>query len=140
LVSDETDNADYFLYKFKLSKKDQKRLKFLNNFYKEKITMKFFTEKNLNKLFYFQGKQSVIDVINFYLFNSRKVDKKLIKFIEIYSNKTIPTLPIGASLLMSKYNLPEGKGLGEKLKKIEAIWADNNFNISEKQIQNIVKS
>ena len=41
---------------------------------------------------------------------------------------------------MSKYNLPEGKGLGEKLKKIEAIWADNNFNISEKQIQNIVKS
>ena len=140
LVSDETDNADYFLYKFKLSKKDQNRLKFLNNFYKEKITIKFFTEKNLNKLFYFQGKQSVIDVINFYLFNSRKVDKKLIKFIEIYSNKTIPTLPIGASLLMSKYNLPEGKGLGEKLKKIEAIWADNNFNISEKQIQNIVKS
>ena len=140
LVSDETDNSDYFLYKFKLSKKDQKRLKFLNNFFKEKITIKFFTEKNLNKLFYFQGKQSVIDVINFYLFNSRKVDKKLIKFIEIYSNKTIPTLPIGASLLMSKYNLPEGKGLGEKLKKIEAIWADNNFNISEKQIQNIVKS
>jgi poly(A) polymerase len=140
LVIDETDNADYFLYKFKLSKKDQKRVKFIDNFYKVKITNKFFTEKNLNKLFYFQGKQSVIDVINFYLFNSKKADKKLIKFIEIYNNKVIPTLPIGASLLISKYNLSEGKELGEKLKKIEAIWADNNFKISEKQIQNIVKN
>ena len=79
-------------------------------------------------------------MINFYLFNSKKADKKLIKFIEIYNNKVIPTLPIGASLLISKYNLSEGKELGEKLKKIEAIWADNNFKISEKQIQNIVKN
>lgn len=140
LVIDETDNADYFLYKFKLSKKDQKRLKFIDNFYKQKINNKFYTEKNLNKLLYFQGRQSVIDVINFYLFNSKKVDKKLIKFIEIFNNKTIPTLPIGAKLLMSKYNLPEGKSLGEKLKKIETIWVDNNFKISEKQIQNIVKN
>ena len=140
LVIDETDNADYFLFKFKLSKKDQKRLKFIDNFYKQKINNKFYTEKNLNKLLYFQGRQSVIDVINFYLFNSKKVDKKLIKFIEIFNNKTIPTLPIGAKLLMSKYNLPEGKSLGEKLKKIETIWVDNNFKISEKQIQNIVKN
>ena len=140
LVIDETDNTDYFLYKFKLSKKDQKRLKFIDNFYKQKINNKFYTEKNLNKLLYFQGRQSVIDVINFYLFNSKKVDKKLIKFIEIFNNKTIPTLPIGAKLLMSKYNLPEGKSLGEKLKKIETIWVDNNFKISEKQIQNIVKN
>ncbi len=140
LVIDETDNADYFLYKFKLSKKDQKRLKFIDNFYKQKINNKFYTEKNLNKLLYFQGRQSVIDIINFYLFNSKKVDKKLIKFIEIFNNKTIPTLPIGAKLLMSKYNLPEGKSLGEKLKKIETIWVDNNFKISEKQIQNIVKN
>jgi len=140
LVIDETDNADYFLYKFKLSKKDQKRLKFIDNFYKQKINNKFYTEKNLNKLLYFQGRQSVIDIINFYLFNSKKVDKKLIKFIEIFNNKTIPTLPIGAKLLMSKYNLPEGKSLGEKLKKIETIWVDNNFKISEKQIQSIVKN
>ena len=140
LVIDETDNADYFLFKFKLSKKDQKRLKFIDNFYKQKINNKFYTEKNLNKLLYFQGRQSVIDIINFYLFNSKKVDKKLIKFIEIFNNKTIPTLPIGAKLLMSKYNLPEGKSLGEKLKKIETIWVDNNFKISEKQIQNIVKN
>ena len=140
LVIDETDNTDYFLFKFKLSKKDQKRLKFIDNFYKQKINNKFYTEKNLNKLLYFQGRQSVIDVINFYLFNSKKVDKKLIKFIEIFNNKTIPTLPIGAKLLMSKYNLPEGKSLGEKLKKIETIWVDNNFKISEKQIQNIVKN
>jgi hypothetical protein len=78
--------------------------------------------------------------ISINLINFLSIDKKLIKFIEIFNNKTIPTLPIGAKLLMSKYNLPEGKSLGEKLKKIETIWVDNNFKISEKQIQNIVKN
>ena len=37
LIIDQTDNADYFLYKFNISKKDQKRIKLLMNFYKEKI-------------------------------------------------------------------------------------------------------
>ena len=37
MIIDETDNADYFLYKFNISKKDQKRIKIIDNFYKEKI-------------------------------------------------------------------------------------------------------
>ena len=31
LIIDETDNTDYFIYKFNISKKDQKRLKIINN-------------------------------------------------------------------------------------------------------------
>ena len=38
MVIDGTDNVDYFIYKFNISKKDQKRLLFLNNFYFKKIT------------------------------------------------------------------------------------------------------
>ena len=45
MVIDETDNADYFLYKFKLSKKDQKRIKIIDNFYKEKINKNFYRKK-----------------------------------------------------------------------------------------------
>ena len=32
MIIDGTDNADYFLYKFNLSKKDQKRIKIINEF------------------------------------------------------------------------------------------------------------
>ncbi len=140
LVIDGTDNADYFLYKFKISNKDQKRLKLIDLFYKEKITLNNFTEKNLNKFFYFNGRQAVIDIINFKIFTSNKVEKKLIKLLGTYKQKVIPTLPVGADLLMSKFQIPEGKTLGNKLKKIEETWVQNGFQISDKQVQQIVKS
>jgi len=140
MIIDGTDNTDYFLYKFNISKKDQKRLKLIDIFYKEKINIKNFTEKNFNKFFYFNGRQAVIDIINFKLFISKKVEKKLIKLMEIYKDKVIPTMPIDANVLMSQYNIPEGKILGNKLKMIEEIWVENSFQISDKQIQKIIKS
>ena len=140
MIVDGTDNSDYFIYKFNMSKKDQKRLNFINNFYKEKVNIKNFNERNLNKFFYFNGKEAVIDIINFKIFISSKVEKKLVKLVKIYKEKVTPTMPIGADILMTKYNIPEGRTLGRKLKMIEEIWVNNNFNISEKQIQRIAKS
>ena len=140
MIVDGTDNVDYFIYKFNISKKDQKRLKDIDFFYKENVSIKNFTEKNFNKIFYFKGRQAALDIINFKLFNSKVVDKKLLKLAEIYKDKIIPTLPIGANMLMSKYKIPEGKLLGIKLKLIEEIWVQNSFQISEKQIQKIIKS
>ena len=140
LIVDGSDNTDYFLYKFNISKKDQKRLKSIDFFYKENVSIKNFNEKNFNKIFYYNGKQTVIDIINYKLFTSSKVEKKLLKLLETYKDKVIPTLPIDASTLMTKYNIAEGKMLGNKLKLIEEIWVQNNFQISEKQIQKIIKS
>ena len=140
MIIDGTDNSDYFIYKFNMSKKDQKRLNLINNFYKEKVNIKNFNEKNLNKFFYFNGKEAVIDIINFKIFISSKVEEKLVKLVKIYNAKVTPTMPIGADILMTKYNIPEGRTLGRKLKMIEEIWVNNNFNISEKQIQRIAKS
>ena len=140
MIIDGTDNTDYFLYKFNISKKDQKRLKTINLFYKEEESIKKFNEKSFNKIFYFNGKQAVIDVINFKIFTSDKVEKKLINLMESYKNKVIPTMPIGANNLMTKYNIPEGKTLGNKLKMIEEVWVNNGFKISEKQVQKIVKN
>ena len=139
LIVDGSDNTDYFFYKFNISKKDQKRLRVINFFYKEKVNIKNFTENNFNKIFYFNGRQAVIDIINYKLFKSTKVEKKLIKLIEVYKNKIIPTMPIGANVLMTKYNIPEGKILGNKLKMIEEMWVKNDFQILDKQIQKIIK-
>ena len=140
LIIDGTDNTDYFLYKFNISKKDQKRLKSIDFFYKENVSIKNFNEKNFNKIFYYNGRQTVLDIINYKLFISSKVEKKLLKLIEIYKDKVIPALPIDANTLMSKYNIPEGKMLGNKLKLIEEMWVQNNFQISDKKIQKIIKS
>ena len=140
LIIDGTDNVDYFLYKFNLSKKDKKRILFLNNFYSGKITSKNFLEKNLNKIFYFNGRESLMDIIYFKVFKSNKIDNKLIKLIKIFKEKKIPIMPIKANILIEKYQLQEGKELGEKLKAIEEVWANNNFNIFFKEIQKIVNN
>ena len=134
LIVDGTDNTEYFLYKFNISKKDQKRLRSINFFYKENLNI-----KNLNKIFYYNGKQTVLDIINYKLFISPKFEKKLLKLIESYKDKAIPTLPIDANTLMIKYNIPEGKMLGNKLKLIEETWVHNSFQISDKQIQKLLK-
>jgi len=140
MIVDGSDNTDYSIYKFNLSKKDQKRLKSIDFFYKDVADIKNFNEKNFNKIFYYNGKQTVLDIINFALFTSIKVEKKLLKLIEIYKNKIPPSFPVGANMIMTKYNIPEGKILGSKLKLIEEKWVKNSFQISEKQIQKIIKS
>ena len=140
MIIDGTDNVNYFIYKFNLSKKDQKRLLFLNDFNSKKITSSTFTENNLNKIFYYRGREALMDIIYFNIFKSNKVNDKLIKFIENFKDKKIPTMPIKADVLMEKYNILEGPTLGTKLKAIEEVWTNNNFQISEKEIQKIVNN
>jgi tRNA nucleotidyltransferase/poly(A) polymerase len=140
MVIDGTDNVDYFIYKFKISKKDQKRLLFLNKFYSQKITTKTFSINNLNKILYFNGREALKDIIYFKIFKSKKEDINLIAMIEMFKEKEIPLLPLRAITLMTKYNVPEGKELGEKLKKIEEFWVDNNFQIQERDVKKIINN
>jgi poly(A) polymerase len=60
--------------------------------------------------------------------------------IKVFKEKDIPVLPLKADILMEKYQIPEGKELGIKLKAIEEIWTNNNFKISEKEVQKIVSN
>ena len=140
MIIDNSDNVDYFLYKYNLSKKDQKRIKIIHGFYKDKFNLKKFTQYNFNEYFYYEGNQAVLDVLRFKLIKSKKIDKSLIELIEYYKNKPIPKMPIGADLLMQKYKIPEGKQLGVKLKMIEVEWVKNNFTISDKQVENIIEN
>jgi poly(A) polymerase len=140
LIIDGSDNVDYFIYKFKLSKKDQTRIKFINNFFKVKINSKTFLEKNLNFIFYFNGKEALNDILNFRLFKLNKPDPNLIEMIKKFENKKVPLMPFGANVLMNKYKLPAGKQLGNKLDEIEKSWVNNNFYISEKDVEKIINN
>jgi len=139
MIVDGSDNPDYFIYKFNISKKDQKRILFLNDHLKNKNNKNFNT-KNLWKILYFNGKESLLDLINFHIFKSKKIDKKLLNFIDFFKDKKAPLLPLRAITLMTKYNIPEGKELGLKLKQIENKWVNNNFTISEKEVEKLINS
>ena len=60
-------------------------------------------------MLYFHGKEAVTDILSYKLFFTKKSDKKLIRFIEHFKSKILPTMPVDAQTLMKKYHLPEGK-------------------------------
>ena len=140
MIVDGTDNVDYFLYKFNISKKNQKRIKIIDEFFKENKNKNTFSEKNMNKIFYYNGRQAVIDILQFRIITAKKFDKKLIELIKLYKDKISPIMPVGANVLMTKYKIPEGKQLGLKLKIIEEEWVNNDFKISDEQIEQIVNN
>ena len=140
IISDDTDNVDYFIYKFNISKKDQKRIKIIDNFYKEKKNIKTFSKDNMNKVFYYSGKQAAIDILNHRIIKSKKVDQTLKELIRYYEKIEVPKMPVSADLLMKKYKIHEGKQLGEKLKIIEEHWVKNNFHISDQEVGNLINN
>ena len=139
LIIDDTDNCEYFLYKYKISNEDKKRIMFIKNFYSKPIEKNFFTEKNLWKVLYNNGKKSLMDLIYFSIFRSKKDDDiKLIIFKNFFNNQSPPIFPIKARELIDKYNLKEGRELGQKLRQIEILWIENGFKIQQKDVEKIV--
>ena len=140
MLIDNTDNVEYFLFKFNLSSIDKKRILFLNKFYNKEINKNSFSKNNLWKIFYYNGKQTLFDLIYFEIFKSKKINKKLIALLEYFKNKETPVFPVKAVNLMEKYNIPEGKQLGLKLKKIEEQWIKNDFTVLDNEIEQIFKN
>lgn len=140
LIIDETDNTDYFLYKYKLSNNDKKRIKFLYQNYPKLSDNNFFSEKNFHKLVYYNDKSLVIDLIDFKICVSKKDITKMIKLKKLIIETNKPIFPIKAKNLIEEYNLKEGKELGTKLKKIEDIWVQNNFKITNQEVNRIINN
>ena len=134
LVIDETDNSDYFIYKYNVSNETKKRINFIKEIYYKSPEKNIFSKKNLEKILYFQGKSYLFDLIDFELFKSKESVKKLIEFREYFSKREKPLFPIKAKVVMEKYNIKEGKELGQKLKNLENLWIEKNFKISNKDI------
>ena len=140
MIVDNTNNVDYFFYKFNVSNEAKKRINFIKNFISQNYDKKYFSENNLWKIFYIHGKQHLLDIINFKLYTSKNLDKKLVKLKDLFISKSKPEFPIKAQSLIEEFNLKEGIELGRKLKEIENLWIENNFNISKKQIEKIARN
>ena len=136
LIVDETDNSEFFIYKYNMSNEDKKRISFLKDMHDKSNDKNTFSKNNLQKIFYFKGKSFLFDVIDFQLFRSNKKNNKLIEIKKYFEKLEKPHFPIKAKIIMEKYKMKESKELGEKLKYLENLWVENNFNISEKEVDN----
>ena len=140
MIIDDTDNSEYFIYKYNISNEDKKRIRFLSNIYSKNLDKSIFKEKNLWKILYYNGKDYLIDLINFKIFQNKKLGNNLLKLKTFFNNQEIPKLEIKAKTLIEKFNYKEGKQLGEKLKEIEEFWIENSFKISDEELKKIIKN
>ena len=104
LVIDETDNSDYFVYKFNLPNELKDKINFLKNNSLNKDSTKIFNKKDLQKIFYYEGKSSTIDLIDFNLLYFKQ-SKKLSELKTYFEKLDKPEFPIKAQLLINDYGL-----------------------------------
>ncbi len=139
LVIDETDNSDYFVYKYNLPNELKDKINFLKNNLLNKDSNKIFNKKDLQKIFYYEGKSSTMDLIDFNLLYFKQ-SKKLSELKTYFEKLDKPEFPIKTQLLINDYGLKEGRELGQKLKNLEMKWIENNFNLSKKDIKKILSN
>ena len=139
LVIDETDNSDYFVYKYNLPNELKDKINFLKNNSLNKDSTKIFNKKDLQKIFYYEGKSSTIDLIDFNLLYFKQ-SKKLSELKTYFEKLDKPEFPIKAQLLINDYGLNEGRELGQKLKNLEMKWIENNFNLSKKDMEKVLSN
>jgi len=139
LVIDETDNSDYFVYKYNLPNELKDKINFLKNNSLNKDSTKIFNKKYLQKIFYYEGKSSTIDLIDFNLLYFKQ-SKKLSELKTYFEKLDKPEFPIKAQLLINDYGFKEGRELGQKLKNLEMKWIENNFNLSKKDMEKVLSN
>ena len=140
LLIDNSDNCEFFLYKFKFSNRDKNRILFLLNKYKKINFKELLDEQKLVKLAYLDNTAEIIDLLVFSAFVSEEIDVNIVeKCISFLDKLRLPVFPITADYLKLKYNFSESKELGLALKKLEQSWIDNDFIIDKKEIKNILK-
>jgi len=140
LLIDKSEDCDYFIYKYNLSNKEKDKINFLNLIFSEDLNKDYFTKENLTKILFKNGKENLIDILDFKILTTKKNKNNLINLKKYFIEFKIPVIPIRAKDLIKKFNLKEGRLLGSILKEIEEQWLNNNFKISNNEIEDIVKS
>ena len=138
LIVDETDNCNFFLYKYQLSNEDKKRILFIKNSFKNYSKQYLYCKKNLLKLTYLSDKSSVIELLIFLIFVNPEKISNIENLIDYIKEKTIPEFPINAKFLKEEFNFVEGKQLGDALKKLEKQWIDNGFKIDKGNVKSLL--
>jgi tRNA nucleotidyltransferase/poly(A) polymerase len=139
LLIDETNNHEYFCHKYKTSNIIKNKLELLSKCLIDKSKDKDYFTKNLKKNIYFEGKHVLLE------FNALSflIDKKITlqEYSKIKQNIekiSIPKFPYDGKYLITQ-GLPEGKKIGYVLEKLESMWIQNNYSLSEPSVTEVIK-
>ena len=138
LLIDLKDNHEYFCHKYKVSNKTRDNLRLLGSKFKELQTDKEFFKKNLKNNAYNMGLKNLKILFTLNLLNKKKISNKEISAFKVIDKISIPKFPFDGKFLLKK-GVQEGKKIGIILKEAEKIWVNNNFNLSPKDFETIIK-
>tara|TARA_Y100000591_G_scaffold302301_1_gene297256 strand:- start:1162 stop:2424 length:1263 start_codon:yes stop_codon:yes gene_type:complete len=139
LLIDDKDNHEYFIHKYNCSNKIKDSLRQFYRNYKELNINKEFFEKDIIKNVYKYGKNHLIalNLIN-YSINLNLKFNDFSKNLKKILKTSVPIFPIDGKFLLKK-GMQEGELLGNVLNILEKEWINNNFKISDKKINEIIK-
>ncbi len=140
LVVDQSNNSEYFSYKYKISNKFKYKLNLLSKYLVEIRKNKNFFSDQIKKNLYLNGKNLMLELNLLTYFENKKKSLKDYQNINKKLNKiTIPEFPYDGKFLIDK-GLSEGKKIGRVLKLIEEKWLENKFiNLKDEDIKKVIK-
>ena len=138
LLIDSKNNHGYFSHKYKLPNKIYDNLDLLGNKFKDCKNDKEFFKKKLRGNLYTLGTKNLKILYCLYLLDKKKFLIKEMEFFQTIEKISIPKFPFDGKFLLKK-GILEGKKIGLILKEAEKNWALNNFNLSSKDFDIIIK-
>ncbi len=138
LLVDFQGNHEYFSHKYKVSNKIRENLILIGNKFKEfKNSNDFFNKKLIENLYYV-GAENLKILYSISLLDKKKITKKDVIFFQNIKKITVPKFPFDGKFLIKK-GIQEGKKIGIILKEAEKVWLQNNFNLSSKEFEVVIK-
>ena len=135
LILDNTDNWEFFCYKYKVPNKIKDKFKYISKNLEALKSKKFYLEDNLKKIIYLTNKEMVKNILLFGKCESNKTKHiNLEKLLDYINFCKIPKFPISGDDL-KKLGYVSGRDLGKKLKFLEEKWIENNFTLKQEYIE-----
>jgi len=134
LIVDKSNNYEYFCHKYKTSNIIKSKLNNISKNFEHIRNKNFFLKENIKKQIYILGKDNVIDLLLFSLCINKFKNFDILELINYVRDCEVLKFPISGNDLKEQ-GYHDGVILGEKLKKLEDKWINNNFIIDEKDIK-----
>ena len=139
LLIDEKNSHEYFGHKYNVSNNTRDKLDLLAKNFRLLRENKDFFNKDLEKNIYLNNKNHLIslNILNFVIDTKYKFKDFSENLKKILRSKTYEFNIDGKYLIEN--GMEQGAIMGKVLKKIEEEWIRNNFKITKKQVQEIIR-
>ena len=138
LLIDQSDNHEYFCFKYKTSNRIKGELLSISKNYIRFKNEKNFLDRELKKNLYHLKKENLIKLLYLVFCSEEKFSLKLFsKKLEEISKISIPNFPYDGQFLIQQ-GLIDGNKIGTALNELKKKWVNNNFYLEKEEAFSIV--